>query len=338
MRVAHVTPARRARGTLAALILLAAGLAAAPAGIAHAGPAEGRQVRTQKVEDLVKQQRRPTPSQLRKAYRGRIPDHNPFTRNGDGAVQAKIRAAAKLIAVLERSYPGATYLPLGRDAVMMADVMEAYYTHLGQPHRVARIDASSSSFNGNQQDIIDFLKHNTPIDFSDPKKSKGFVLFDNTSYGTSSQSHLVMNAIYAEYARHGYDMAEVHKKIGIVSTYTGLSLGDASTSGETLKSYFETEKQNRSSSPAAPPSQAIFAPEVQSSMYGNEWHGSWGAFTRDASGKVRTEPLSDGAVGTHEAILADFHDVLAGIESGELQRAVEEESAALGGHAPHHRH
>jgi hypothetical protein len=319
----------------------------APLTLAHADE------RPAALQALLRSPTRPRPSALRAAYGGRIPDQNPFSHhrtknyNAAEAVNAEeegsrhnhllghvMNKLPKTIAMLEKLHPGATYAGLGRDAAILSDALEAYYTSIGQHDRVERIDLSTSSFTGSERDLIDFM-HNQPGLKLDRLREKGFVVFDNTSYGASSQSRKVMQALYSALQERGLDAAEHTRQLNIVSFHNSGSV-KALPGPDQLDAFLATHfaqqrnelAQNR---PGHSPSNALTIPGF---AYGLEWHGSFGRMARQG-GKVTTSPGAQSSDQNHESILWEHHELLKAVNSPEFRAAVERESRALGIKAPH---
>lgn len=101
-----------------------------------------------------------------------------------------------IIAQFEKIFPGMNYAPLGRDSVLLGDILEAYYQSIGQTDRVYRVNASGASLTNNPDDFVDFIKDQTLLDRENHSEHPGVVLFDSTRWSDSSQSRQFMNAIY----------------------------------------------------------------------------------------------------------------------------------------------
>ena len=244
-----------------------------------------------------------------------------------------MKTVPRAIAHLEKAYPGATYAALGRDAVVMSDVLEAYYSSFRQMKRAARINVSTPSFTGNAADIVDLVTSTTPLDF-DKLHKRGFVVYDNTSYGAQSQSMQVMRALYGELGRRGEAPAAFVRKLNLVSLWSyggAMPLPGDSSTDAFLKSYFDEQELHVRNRGGSPPGAVLRMPFIG---YGLAWHGPWGRMTRSGS-TVSTEPSSEGHATTHESILWEAHEVLHAVKSPEFRQAVEHETAAVGIKAPH---
>lgn len=111
-----------------------------------------------------------------------------------------------VIAQFEKIFPGMNYAALGRDAVLLGDMLDAYYQSIGQMDRIYRINASGASLTGNPDDLVDFVKHQTKFDSKKSEEYPGLVIFDSTRWEDhskhTSQSKLFMDAVYKACLAH----------------------------------------------------------------------------------------------------------------------------------------
>jgi hypothetical protein len=300
------------------------------------GASAAKQKLPAKVQKLVKQLLRPTPADLLKAYGGKLPAKNPFNDDTDASEVDAKEYLPKMIAQFEKAYPGATYAALGRDAVRMADMFAAYYETIGQPNRVARINLSTGSFTDTKGDevkpsaIAKFITTHTPLRFKDPAKIPGFVIFDATSYSESSQSPLVMDAIYEGFTKRGFSTQNLPAKVNIVSIDESNAL-TKSRAEKRMSTYFAQEKSWQLKRPGSSPHQPL---DLIGTSHGEEWHDSWDSLTWKGSRYV-TVPTAKGDVETHKQILSEFYETLKLVQNPAFRHLIEAESKALGIKAPH---
>lgn len=126
---------------------------------------------------------------------------------------------AKLIAELEWAYPGAVYMPLGRDVVLIGDAIDAFYRAHGQPGRVARLNASGQSLHV-PPDLIARWVESSGVDIGNLADSPGYVVFDGSSYKESSQSVKILSAVYAEYGRRGGRPSDLTDKFSFFNLFS----------------------------------------------------------------------------------------------------------------------
>ena len=244
------------------------------------------------------------------------------------------RTMPTTIARLEKAYPGATYAGLGRDVVVMSDALDAYYGSIGQQGRAARVNASTASFHhASHEDTYDLVRHSTGLDLDHVHES-GFVLYDNTRYAETSQSHKVMAALYSALHALGKSSADYAGTLSVASISEGYPTklpGTAAAADAFLASHLASERLQMGPGALGP----VHALQISGIGYGLEWHGSFGPMTRTGSG-VTTQPGAVANLETRESILWEAHEMLRVTESPEFRASVEREAQLLGMKAPHH--
>lgn len=183
--------------------------------------AQSRRAVREDLETLVNQKFRPTMTQIvaigRKAgFNFAI--ENPLSKSKKVSRFKGVQEAAEVIIQLELMFPGATFAPLGRDAVRMGDIIEAFYLGLNQKNRVKRIELSTSSFK-DLKAVKAYLKGLGIV--PDPKNIENtppLVLFDRTSFSPISQSRRVTQMIFQLYKEAGGDPKDLKTKIVFTST------------------------------------------------------------------------------------------------------------------------
>jgi hypothetical protein len=210
----------------------------------------------------------------------------------------------KMIAHFEKTYPGATWVFLGRDGLPWADLFEAYYTSIGQKDRVVRLGISKPSMeNVSDETLMQLMRdHGLPVDRLDSEQP--VVFLDSVSGGYGRQGRRLMAAIYADWVRKGKDPLLLLDKLDmiglIVSTFKGyrdndlqykplhqylqglLLIASGDTDGE------ELQHQLRILTYAQEPNQAN---EAGYTHFLGAWHESFEAIRRDrATGLTRATP------------------------------------------------
>ncbi len=240
------------------------------------------------LDSLVSQMTRPTMQQVRDAM---IADGVFKPANGQS-----MQAAAVMIATMESYYPGAIWLPLGRDASRLGDLLDAFYISIGQQGRVRRIELSSSSFTqtGNIAQFIEQLGWDpTQIDTSRP-----FIVFDRTSYGPSSQSTRIIKACYERFQE-----VTRRKPSELLSKFTLMSSSSGTAPEGGMENFFAsiaaaTDHSGR-------PSQILHIPSGASWTDGKEWHGSFGPIHVGSDGKLHTSATGGGHHNAKREVLQD---------------------------------
>lgn len=153
--------------------------------------------------------------------------------------QVLMENAPKMIATFERSFPGATWVFIGRDMAIFADLFEAFYTSIGQNNRVARLKMSSGTLEGLTDELAyKFLKSN----LFDETSEFPYVFVDAVSRGGGRQGRALINSIYA--------MAgpEAQAKLAWLIAFIGLKVSTSSIDDnpvENAHNFLRTNKPNR---------------------------------------------------------------------------------------------
>ncbi len=271
------------------------------------------------IQMLLEQRSRPTVNEFVSAMDAKYginawPSINPFY-NG---VSLSPQNAAIIIASMERAFPGATYLGLGRDVALLTDLLDGFYQSIGQPNRVRRLDASGPSFphyynattESSQNDrelLFDFLRSNG-LSFEKMNDDYPFVVFDVTSWRSTSQSRQLIRAAYQSYSLQGGDLKKLYDRVNFV----GISMSGG-TESNVIKPSLNIEQlkeSERSHITTEGPVHPFYLPKVTSSLtYTTGWHEMFGPFHRTADGRVSTTPGAD-VPSAHETILGEMFDVM----------------------------
>ena len=138
---------------------------------------------------------------------------------------ALIKDAPQFIVKLEKAHPEATFLFLGRDTQLIADVVDAFYLSIGQPNRAKQVGVSGPTLAGlNNKEVLSYLAQyglsienskasNTPLILVDTI-SKGDV-FDGALISGRQGRH-ILQIIYKEWIDLGYDPKELLKKVNMI--------------------------------------------------------------------------------------------------------------------------
>lgn len=137
-----------------------------------------------------------------------------------------IEYAPRLIAILEKAYPGATWVFIGRDGAAFADVLEAFYYTQGEKKRVLRLGVSKASFDSISYEMVAGMLKQKDYDVLDWKNSPPILFIDPVSKGNGRQGRTIVSLLYDHLIRNqSADLNELVKKINmiglIVSTHSG---------------------------------------------------------------------------------------------------------------------
>jgi hypothetical protein len=276
------------------------------------------------LDALLSQSARPTMQQVLEAAGPEVVAQNPYM---SPAIQQELRFSQikylpHVIAFMEKAFPGALWAPLGRDAVIFGDLLEAFYLSIGQPGRVSRLNASGNSFiSRTNEDRVRFLE-SAGLNLADPKK-RPFVGVDRTGHNTNSQGYLLLVAAYKAYAMNGGNPEELVPYIN----FLGLSaaLDPIHASNEVLSQYFG-KQQYRSNLKAVA---NIIQLPVGGWTDSTPWHDTFGKLAEQPNGKF------EGTVGAqhsryHAHILGEMIEIYHQVATPEFAEAVKDAAHKLG--------
>ncbi len=190
----------------------------------------------QKIEALLQSYSRPTMSQVKEAFGERLANQeNPYIQDetivmkeyySAGRRVESIRSMIKnngpeFIAQLDAAYPGATIMSIGRDAVFVSDMFDAFYLSQNQKGRALRFEASGGMARLASPEFIIRYFQQFGYDYTDPKKIKSMpplVLVDASWYRYSSQSYAILNVLYKTYIHSGGKFEALFPKLAFFST------------------------------------------------------------------------------------------------------------------------
>jgi hypothetical protein len=286
------------------------------------------------IEKVLAQKTRPTIAEftaMMQAAYGGLPKENPFGKSK--GVKGEGDTVAKMIAQLELAYPGGTWLPLGRDAVLIADLLDAYYRSIGQPGRVKRLDASGTSFphyrDANEKtfeedrDIITgFLKSNG-LDLDHPEKHPPFVMIDVTSYSRTSQSTQLMRSAYRTWAASGRDpklLFDHVNFVGVPQGWASLKIEDAAGNIDVAKSFLKSKTTKDG------PDDILYL-STRDFTYTTAWHEMFRRFEPNVKGGVSTEPGSPLGEEDREEVLSELYETMSLVGNSKFHSLVKDVAA-----------
>lgn len=296
-----------------------------------------------RIKRLLEQPDRPTVTEFMHAV-GELPSSNPFrfsafreagnVQSGAQWRQSFLAEAPAWIARLEKAFPGATWAPLGRDAVALGDMLDAFFISIGQPNRVSRLKASSGSFSGGDHDLLVKFLESAGLDLDHPERKPPFVVIDNTSYSGSSQSTRVMRAGYDEYTRRGGDPADLVQFFNLVST-AGANYGHKAVNAYLeMESFLKNAAHGISPQDRRPKPILSINPGGSSTawgvlMYGVQWHDSFGRFAADSRGRVAGTPGALSARGERVGVLWEMYEFVKAVSDPAFRQQVAVEARNL---------
>lgn len=247
---------------------------------------------------------------LRQAY-GEIPNTNPF---GSG-LKPEAAVVADIVAQLEHAYPGGTYLPLGRDAVLIADLLDGFYRSIGQPDRVRRLNASGTSFPHYRSATPETYEQDRPItygflesnglDLDQISTAPPYVMIDVTSYMSTSQSRQLMRAVYRTWSEKGRDPKALADKVAFVG------IGSSGRTISEISDIEDAKAELRAHTTKDGPERILYlGGSVSRLTYTDAWHEMFLSFTSNGQGKVTTAPGNPRSERDRLRVLADQYEAL----------------------------
>lgn len=233
--------------------------------------------------ELNKSVFRPTMLEILAAFNNDLPKIEGPVRAANHEEWAELikKEFSMAIAKMEMLYPGAIWASLGRDAVQISDLLEAFYLGYGQQNRTARINASGPTFNkaaessGDYQ-IIQMLK-DVGMDVSNPRM-RPFVVLDRTTYSGTSQSTHLMIYIYDYFMRTtGRPAQALFDRVGVLSSQSGMK---PARRADFFRELF-TQSAN-----STYPKMIAQIPELTNFTDQVEWHDSFGKLEIYSNGKT----------------------------------------------------
>ncbi len=266
------------------------------------------------LEDLVHSSERPTMSQVADAMNWDF-SKNPFAATVNSTDSHLLRlietSGPELIAQLEYSYPGAVWAPLGRDAVIAGDFLEAFYLVNQQMDRVIRINASTGSFRSNIP-LIDLFKSLGLVgtEGKDELPTKRFVILDRTSYGWDSQSTKLISTVFEKIppSQRNHYLSEV----GVIA------LGNNNHTSITPN--LNLPEFRRSLGESGPPSRILSTAIALSDS--TAWHNTFGPFYKQSDGKVATTLGSISDEFTRRKILTTMVEIFRIVKADAFEKSL----------------
>ncbi len=213
------------------------------------------------------------------------------------------------IAALERAFPGGVYYSLGRDAVLVGDILDAFYLGLGQPGRSRRLDVSHPSFRTDDSLVDEFLVQNdiNPGRNKDPYPR---VAFDVTSFskyagvgGGASQSVRVVQAGFRLAKKNQINLKSLPAHFNFVSIGGGSFYKKAFDDPQfDLADFVHAQRATVVDREFDFPAHC----NLMNYAYTGEWHGLFGPIKEMAGGKVGTEPGEPYSLGSRRDILNEM--------------------------------
>ncbi len=272
-----------------------------------------------RIQELMNSPTRPTIADLKRVFNP-WPSENPFGPNlVPTPVEREFENLADTIVNFERLFPKAIYLVLGRDSAGFGDYIDAFYTKIGQPGRVKRVDFSRDTVEKSKDhDIVDYFK-GLGLDLDKLESAPSFVLLDGTYYATSSQLGQILKIIYSAYQARGGDRKAIFKKFRGISLYAGISVPMSKIENPGAAFDAMAEKLE----PFERPADILSVPKgISNFSDGLEWNYSFGILERDETGTVFVPPSRPHIDHKKMLILSHLFEVIEWAENSDFTTRV----------------
>jgi hypothetical protein len=297
------------------------------------------------VEELLENRSRPTMAQVKEVYDAR--GSNPMRLSEFYGSSWRLELIQKndfaaFVAMLERAFPGGTYYELGRDAVFIGDVLDAFYISIGQPGRVRRLDASAPSFAAkNWQLTYGFLKTNG-LDLDSGVPEWPHVIFDTTSFnkqfgvGTGvggSQSVQLVEAGYRHFAGLHGNVTDLLRYFNFVSVGGAPSTAwpDMRLPKSNVDDYFARQASEIAKQPTSTFAfDSPFYCDLSGLTYTDAWHGPFSVFSEVPNHGVTTFEGRSMALSYRQEILAEMFSIYEVVSKPEFLTRVQEQARLYG--------
>ena len=229
------------------------------------------------INDLLNSRSRPTIADVEsKMTEAEL--QQPITEQFSGVRQEQVPLIANLIAELEWAYPGAIYMPLGRDVVLIGDFVDAFYRSQGQPGRVIRLNASGQSLRIDDSMIARFVQ-SSGVDIKNLANGPSYIVFDVSGYGLprGSQSTKILHAVYNEYVRLGGKAKDLVRKFAFVNLTASHGGGLAINPGVDREAFFLEHVKHLEVNPMSIPQRSFTGSQHLRGQ--SEWHTNFGLLT-----------------------------------------------------------
>lgn len=203
--------------------------------------------------------------------------------------------APTMIVSFERTFPGATFVFIGRDMSVYADLFEAFYRQIGQSDRVKRLGMSTATLDTLDAKLVPaFLKtHGIEVQSKYP-----IIFVDAISKHGGRQARRLLSGLYASYAQQGVPASQLPFKANLLGMRVATTKHDYTPLSKTHEAFTQWAKYRGYS-------EELMNFEIQFLLYdgihknGNKylnsteagyvhwvgsWNGSYGAIEPTANG------------------------------------------------------
>ena len=285
------------------------------------------QISLAKVSDLLNSRTRPTMADVEREMQNQGDKLEPLN---DHTFLSHHLVIANLIAELEWAYPGAIYMPLGRDVVVIGDVIDAFYRSQGQPGRVIRLNASGQSLHVSDELIARFVQ-SSGVDIKNLTKGPGYIFFDGSNYSLprGSQSTKILNAVYNYYVNQGGHAKDILTKFAFFNLYSHGSGAVQVHPDLNREAFLKEQYDHLERHPMGIPQKTFTASHQP---YGSsEWHSNFNLLTEMPDGSVvAPPPAQPNHEATRREILLSMTKMMAMVQHPKFIEAIQKRAKELG--------
>lgn len=239
---------------------------------------------------------------------------------------SQLNAVADMIAELEWAYPGAVYMPLGRDIVLVGDAIDAFYRAHGQPGRIIRLNASGRSLDVGSVLIARWIE-SSGVDIKNLANSRGYIPFDGSNYGPSSQSTTILSAVYEKYVHLGGNASDLVDKFAFFNTARGNGAAQVNP-GLDRESILKEERQLLATKRVSIPRQTFASSRPLRGQ--SEWHSNFLRIQTMPDGSVIAPSPEPNPEQTRAYILAEMRAIMKATAAPEFLELVRDRARKLG--------
>ena len=279
------------------------------------------------IENLLNSPTRPTIADIKREMKGQeisLDRTEDYQRLDD-----ILSATAHLIAELEWAYPGAIYMPLGRDVVLIGDVVDAFYHAYGQPERVKRLNASGQSLRKQSGEMIARFVQSSGVDIKNLTKGPSYIFFDGSNYSLpdKSQSTLILSSVYDAYLRQGgqaKDLVDKFAFFNLASMESGIKV----MPGLDREKFLQDQRTYLENNPRAIPNKTFAA---YKQAYGvSEWHANFNPLKEMPDGSVIAPAPEPHPLDMRKNILQTMQKIMTAVAQPKFLEEVSRRAKLLG--------
>ena len=129
---------------------------------------------------------------------------------------------APFIVDLERHFPGAIVVAVGRDSSYVGELIDAYYNSRGEPGRVIRLDASRRTLYSDRESLLLYLRQQG-VELNPALVTRPYIFIDRTEFqvdrtlDNTSQLLRLISAVYHGAQKQGFKAAAMYRKFNVVA-------------------------------------------------------------------------------------------------------------------------